>query len=134
MKFRTEGLIIKEQNIGESDKLVHALTKSNGVVKAFVRGAKNIKNQKCAASSLLSYSMLTFHPGRDSYSIGDARSLHIFSKLRDIFQKSAHCAHNGRETVSAALRKPDEADPPDRGRKQDLQKYHAAKISEQFGR
>ncbi len=87
MKFRTEGLIIKEQNIGESDKLVHALTKSNGVVKAFVRGAKNIKNQKCAASSLLSYSMLTFHPGRDSYSIGDARSLHIFSKLRGDVKK-----------------------------------------------
>ena len=48
MKFWTDGLIIKEQNIGEQDKLVHALTKSNGVIKAFVRGAKNIKNQKCA--------------------------------------------------------------------------------------
>ena len=44
MKFRTEGLIIKEQNIGEQDKLVHVLTKPHGVVKAFVRGAKNIKN------------------------------------------------------------------------------------------
>lgn len=87
MKFRTEGLIIKEQNIGEQDKLVHVLTKSNGVVKAFVRGAKNIKNQKCAAASLLSYSMLTFHTGRDSYSIGDARSLHIFSKLRNDVKK-----------------------------------------------
>ena len=32
MKFRTEGLIIKEQNIGEQDKLVFALTKSNGVI------------------------------------------------------------------------------------------------------
>ena len=43
MKFRTEGLIIKEQNIGEQDKLVFALTKSNGVIRAFVKGAKNIK-------------------------------------------------------------------------------------------
>ena len=39
MKFRTEGLIIKEQNIGEQDKLVFALTKSNGVIRAFVKGA-----------------------------------------------------------------------------------------------
>lgn len=46
MKFRTEGLIIKEQNIGEQDKLVFALTKSNGVIRAFVKGAKNIKNGK----------------------------------------------------------------------------------------
>lgn len=52
MKFRTEGLIIKEQNIGEQDKLVFALTKSNGVIRAFVKGAKNIKNGKCAAAFL----------------------------------------------------------------------------------
>ncbi len=82
MKFRTEGLIIKEQNIGEQDKLIHALTKSHGVVKAFVRGAKSLKTGKGAATSLLSYAMLTFHTGRESYSVSDARSLHIFSKLR----------------------------------------------------
>ena len=82
MKFRTEGLIIKEQNIGEQDKLVSVLTKTNGVIKAFVRGARSLKSQKCAAASLLSYSLFTVHPGRDSYTIGDARSLHIFSKLR----------------------------------------------------
>lgn len=87
MKFRTEGLIIKEQNIGEQDKLVYALTKSNGVIKAFVRGAKNIKNQKCASTSLLSYSRLTIYKGRDSYIIGEARTIRIFSKLRGDVRK-----------------------------------------------
>lgn len=87
MKFRTEGLIIKEQNIGEQDKLVFALTKSNGVIKAFVRGAKNIKNQKCASTSLLSYSRLTIYKGRDSYIIGDAQTIRIFSKLRSDVKK-----------------------------------------------
>ena len=87
MKFRTEGLIIREQNIREQDKLVHVLTKSNGVVKAFVRGAKNIKGGKAAATSLLSYSALTFHTGRDSYSVSDARTLRIFSKLRGDVKK-----------------------------------------------
>ena len=87
MKFRTEGLIIKEQNIGEQDKLVFALTKSNGVIKAFVRGAKNIKNQKCASTSLLSYSRFTIYKGRDSYIIGDAQTIRIFSKLRSDVKK-----------------------------------------------
>lgn len=82
MKFRTEGLIIKEQNIGEKDRLVFALTRSNGVIRAFVKGANNIKNQKCAATSLLSYSRLTIYKGRDSYIIGEAQSIRIFSKLR----------------------------------------------------
>lgn len=82
MKFRTEGLIIKEQNIGEKDRLVFALTKSNGVIRAFVKGANNIKNQKCAATSLLSYSRLTIYKSRDAYIIGEAQSIRIFSKLR----------------------------------------------------
>ncbi len=88
MKFQTDGLIIKEQNIGESDKLVHVLTKSHGVIKAFARGAKNIKNQKCAPTSLLSYSRLTLYKSRDSYIIGDARILKIFSKLRGDVKKT----------------------------------------------
>ena len=82
MKFRTEGLIIREQNIGEKDRLVFALTKTNGVIRAFVRGANNIKSQKCAATSLLAYSMLTVYKGRDSYVIGEARTIRLFSKLR----------------------------------------------------
>lgn len=82
MKFRTEGLIIKEQNIGEKDRLVFVLTKSNGVIRAFVKGANNIKNQKCAATSLLAYSRLTIYKSRDAYIIGDAQSVKIFSKLR----------------------------------------------------
>lgn len=83
MKFQTEGLIIKEQNIGENDKLVYVLTKTNGIIKAFVRGAKNIKNQKCAATSLLAYSQFTVYKGRESYNIGDAKTLTIFHKLRN---------------------------------------------------
>lgn len=87
MKFRTDGLIIKEMNIGEQDKLVHVLTKSHGVVGAFAKGAKNIKNQKCAPSSLLSYSQLTLYKGRDSYTVGDARVLRTFSGLRSDIKK-----------------------------------------------
>ena len=83
MKFQTDGLIIKEQSIGEKDRLVFALTKSKGVIRAFVKGAKNIKNQKCASTSLLSYSRLTIYKSRDSYIIGEAMPIKIFSKLRN---------------------------------------------------
>lgn len=87
MKFQTDGLIIREQNIGENDKLVWVLTSSNGVIRAFAKGAKNIKNQKCAPTSLLSYSRLTLYKSRESYIIGDARSIRIFSRLRTDVKK-----------------------------------------------
>ena len=87
MKFRTDGLIIREQNIGENDRLVWVLTRTHGVVKAFARGAKKLTNSKCSATSLLAYSRLTFYKGREHYIIGDAQSLRIFSKLRSDVQK-----------------------------------------------
>lgn len=46
------------------------------------KGCKNIKNGKCAAASLLSYSRLTIYKGRESYIIGEAQPIRIFSKLR----------------------------------------------------
>lgn len=43
MKTLTEGLILREQNIGERDKLVTVLTVDKGIIKGFAKGAKNIK-------------------------------------------------------------------------------------------
>ncbi len=83
MRFQTDGLIIKEQNIGEQDKLVTVLTKGNGVIRAFVRSAKNIKNPKCAATQLLCYSRFTFYVNRDTYIIDEAFSQEMFVKLRN---------------------------------------------------
>lgn len=82
MKFITNGLIIKEQNIGEKDKLVTALTESHGIVRGFAHGAKDIKSPKCAATGLLNYSRLTLHKRRDSYIIGDAKTIKVFNGLR----------------------------------------------------
>lgn len=58
-RFTTEGLVIKEMNVGESDRLVTLLTREFGIVKAFASGAKNIKSKKGAATALLTYSSFT---------------------------------------------------------------------------
>lgn len=58
-RFTIEGLVIKEMNVGESDRLVTLLTRDSGIVKAFAAGAKNIKSKKGAATSLLTYSSFT---------------------------------------------------------------------------
>jgi len=87
MKTKTTGLILKQQNIGEQDRLVWVLTKDMGVIRAFVRGAKNIKNPKSAATSLLSYSDLTVYKGKDAYSIDEASVIKVFFDLRKDIEK-----------------------------------------------
>lgn len=83
MKFKTNGLIIKEQSIGEQDKLVTVLTDSLGIIRAFVRRAKNIKSPKCASTGLLCYSELSVFENKGTYSIDEAQSIEMFIKLRN---------------------------------------------------
>lgn len=84
MNILTEGLILKEQNIGERDKLVTALTVEKGLIKGFAKGAKNIKSQNCAGTQLFTYSRLCLIPGkgRDTYVISEAKSREMFYGLR----------------------------------------------------
>lgn len=86
MKFKTNGLILKEQNIGEQDKLVTVLTDSCGIIRAFVRRAKNIKSPKCASTGLLCYSELSVFENKGTYSIDEAHSIEMFIKLRNNVQ------------------------------------------------
>lgn len=78
MRFTTEALIIREMNVGESDRLVTLLTREYGVIKAFAAGAKNIKSKKAAATGLLSYSSLTILNKNGTYRIYEATPIKIF--------------------------------------------------------
>ncbi len=82
MKIKTNGLIIKEQSIGEQDKIVTVLTEQLGIIRAFVRRAKNIKSPKCASTGLLCYSELSVFENKGTYSIDEACSKEMFLKLR----------------------------------------------------
>ena len=89
MRQNTKGLIIKEQNIGEQDKLVTVLTADLGVIKAFVRGAKNVKSKKQSATGLLCYSSLSLYMGKDAYIIDEAQAIEVFFGLRNDIEKLA---------------------------------------------
>ena len=82
MKINTQGLIIREQTIGESDRLVTVLTRDEGVLRAFARRAKNLKDSKNSATGLLCYSRLSLYEGRDKYIINDAFPIEVFFGLR----------------------------------------------------
>lgn len=82
MQLKTQGLIIKEQTVGESDRLVTILTRDEGVVRAFARRAKNLKDSKNAGTGLLCYSRLKLSRGRDTYNVNEAFPIEVFFDLR----------------------------------------------------
>ena len=100
MRTNTDGLILKEQNIGEKDKLVTVLTRHNGLVRAFVRGAKSFKNRKNSATGMFCYSKLSLYKSKDSYIIDEAEPLETFFGLRDDLDKISLAQYFGELAIS----------------------------------
>lgn len=89
MQTKVRGLIIKEQTIGESDRLVTLLTDEFGLIKAFVRKAKSFKNQNLSSTSLFVYGEFKLYKGRDAYVIDSASPIEVFFDLRSDIERLA---------------------------------------------
>ena len=89
MKFSTDGLILTEQTIMENDRLVTVLTRSNGIIRCFVRGAKHHGNKNQSATQTLCYSRLTIYSGKNRYTIDDAEQMELFFGLREDLESLA---------------------------------------------
>jgi len=82
MRITTKGLVIKEQTIGESDRLVTLLTADYGLVKAFVRRAKQAKSRLNSATTLFAYSEFGLYRTRDAFAVDEAVPIEVFFDLR----------------------------------------------------
>lgn len=89
MRFQTDGLIIRETNIGEQNRVISVLTASNGIISAFVNNARNIKSPKGSSTRLLCYSRLGIFQSRDKYIIDTASAIEMFIPIRNDFEKMA---------------------------------------------
>ncbi len=82
MQINTDGLVIGEKSVGESDRLVTLLTREEGLLRAFAPQAKNLKSSKVSSTQLLSYSQFSIYKGKEKYVINDGHTLEVFFELR----------------------------------------------------
>ena len=87
MQMNTDGLVIRENAVGENDRVITVLTKDFGVVRAFANGAKRMKSRSQCATQLLSYSRFSIYQGRNSCTVNEAQSIEIFFKLREDIER-----------------------------------------------
>ena len=83
MHLSTDGIIVRENIASENDKYITALTRSNGLVSAYARGVRNLKNRNASGCGLLCYSDLTFFKSRDTYKLDEAAPREVFWGLRE---------------------------------------------------
>lgn len=89
MQMKTDGLIIRDMNIGEADRIVTILTREKGIVRASARGARRVNSRLSTATRLFCYSEFNLYKGREKYIIDDAEPLEFFLGINKDLEKLA---------------------------------------------
>jgi len=82
MFYKTEGIVLRETQYKDSDKILNVLTRDYGKITLKARGVrKNTSNLK-SACQLLAYSEFTYHEYGGYYTIREATCKEMFPELR----------------------------------------------------
>ncbi len=85
--IKTKGIVIKEVQYSDNDKIITLLTDSLGLVTCMAKGAKKTKSPLLASSQYLVYSEFILFKGTSFYHINSATVISTFYKLRTDFDK-----------------------------------------------
>lgn len=90
---KTKGIVIKEVNIGEADKIITIFTTNYGKISASARGARRPKSKFVAGSQFLCYSDFVLFRGRDLYTVNSVEVIEPFYEIRNDIVKLTYAAH-----------------------------------------
>lgn len=82
MQITTDGIVIREKNIGDEDRLLTLLTKEKGVLTAYAKGARRPKSPLASSTEFLCYSRFVLFQNRGKTSVDKADSNRVFFGLR----------------------------------------------------
>lgn len=109
MHIATQGLVLREVNYKESDKILTVLTPDRGKVTVKARACRRKGSRLAAASQLLAYSEMDLFEYRDHFSLNEADPREQFLNLRTDLDKLSLGSYFA-ETAEAAAGE-NEADP-----------------------
>ena len=87
MQLKVTGVVVREMNLGESDRIVTILTKERGVVRAFARGSKRLGSRLFAATQPFCLSDFVLYHSKDKYILNEAQLATSFFKLRQDIER-----------------------------------------------
>ena len=109
MHISTQGLVLREVNYKESDKLLTVLTAEGGKRTVKARGCRRKGSPLAAAAQLLVYSDMTLFEYRDYFTLNEAESLQQFWRVRSDLERLSLASYFAEvmEAVALHLRRGD---------------------------
>ncbi|MBO8171387.1 MAG: DNA repair protein RecO [Bacillaceae bacterium] len=94
MLVKSEGIVIKTTDYGESDKIVTLYTRDQGKIGMMARGAKRTKSRLAAISQLLTYGRyLYYQPASGLASLNQGDIIHSYRELKQDLTQTAYAAY-----------------------------------------
>ena len=87
--FKVNGLVIKEAETGEYDKLLTILTEKHGKLYVVGKGVKSVRSRHMASTQLFAYSSFNLRRKGNYYYITDSDLLENYYDIRDDMIKLA---------------------------------------------
>lgn len=91
--IKTKGIVIKEVNTGEADKIITVFSKDRGKMSCSAKGARRPKSRMSSGTQLLCYSEFVLFKGKDIYSINSCDVIESFYNIRNDVEKLTYAAH-----------------------------------------
>lgn len=87
-QIKVRGLIIKQTDFGEANRMLSIFTHEHGIIRAAVYGAKSIKSKKNASTQLLTYAdFILLKTGRDIMSVQSVEPAERFFAIQEDIEK-----------------------------------------------
>lgn len=83
MYWKSEGLVLRETEYQDADKLLTVLTRTRGLVTLRARGVRSRTSRLKSGCQLLAYSEFTVFEGRSSMTVEEASPVELFLPLRN---------------------------------------------------
>lgn len=83
MYVKTEGIVLRQTDVNEADRLLDILTRDRGLVTARARGVRRSRSDLKSACQLLAFSEFTLFDYRGKATVNEARSIEQFRQLRE---------------------------------------------------
>lgn len=90
---KVKGVVIKEVNTGEADKVITIFSKDQGKMSAIANGAKKTKSSLSAGTQFLCYCDFVLFKGRSMYSVSSCEIISPFYEIRNDIIKLTYAAH-----------------------------------------
>ena len=87
------GIILKTQNVGESDRRVTILTNTRGKIGAFARGARKPTSRFAATTGPFCFGTFKLYEGRDSYNLAEAEIQNYFEDFRTDYVAACYAGY-----------------------------------------